>query len=73
MKKESVTLKENEFIVNHIQQLHNGCTLIESPTGTGKTSFVLEHLTQSEKILMLVLIEAKPPGIVYGDVNALSA
>ena len=54
MKKESVTLKENEFIVNHIQQLHNGCTLIESPTGTGKTSFVLEHLTQSEKILMLV-------------------
>lgn len=54
MLKNTLTLAENEFIINKINTLDAGCTLIESPTGTGKTTFVLEHLTQSTTILMLV-------------------
>ncbi len=54
MQKHSYILSQADFIVDHITQLDSGCTLIESPTGTGKTTFVLDHLTGSQKVLMLV-------------------
>ena len=54
MKETTYALNSSEFITSKIQSIESGCTLIESPTGSGKTSFVLEHLTKTQKILMLV-------------------
>jgi superfamily II helicase len=54
MKEITYTLQNSEFITDKMQSIDSGCTLIESPTGSGKTSFVLEQLTTTQKILMLV-------------------
>ncbi len=65
MKNISYELNSNEFITDKMQSIDSGCTLIESPTGSGKTSFVLEHLTTTQKVLMLVPL--------VGQVNQLKS
>ena len=59
MKNESFILKNNEKIADKLSVLDSGCTLINAPTGTGKTTFVLEQLTKQYTVLMLVPLVAQ--------------
>lgn len=59
MKIESFTLNNTETISNKLNTIDSGSTLINAPTGTGKTTFVLQQLTEQYKILMLVPLVAQ--------------
>lgn len=54
MKNTYLSLNSNETISDKIYDINSGINLVIAPTGTGKTTFVLEKLTKKYKILMLV-------------------
>lgn len=51
---QEIALTKNEFLKDKMPAVTSGLTLIEAPTGVGKSTFVLEKLTEQGPVLMLV-------------------
>ncbi len=52
----NITLNPDEFISDHISDVSAGLTLINAGTGTGKTTFVLDHLAKRPGRLVLMVV-----------------